>query len=173
MNSCTPGLADRLEFDGISPCEVTSHNEPRPQAHFSSAAAGTSSTTRSSAGRSTACFRRWCYGRARKSSFTARHPVPIVDEALLALQQLGWPKGPRHVQHMYNIGQSDTREAVTLADCWSHQPGRRSTMPTPALSRSAGSRLVHRSAPRQSWGFDGEPPKALVIKDSGTKDGTS
>jgi hypothetical protein len=28
-----------------------------------------------------------------KVIFTARHPVPIVDEALLALQQLGWPKG--------------------------------------------------------------------------------
>jgi hypothetical protein len=114
-----------------------------------------------------ACFRRWCYGRARKSSFTARHLVPIVDEALLALQQLAWPKGPRHVQHIYNIGQS-TREAVTLADCWSHQPGRKSTVPAPAsaLSRSAGSRLVHRSAPQQRWGFDGEPPKSLVIKDA-------
>jgi hypothetical protein len=28
------------------------------------------------------------------------------------------------------------------------------------------------SNPQQSWGFDGEPPKA-VIKDSGTKDETS
>jgi hypothetical protein len=71
-------------------------------------------------------------------------------------------------------GQSDTREAVTLADCWSHQPGRRSTMPAPAsaLSRNAESRLVHRSASQQRWGFDGEPPKPPVIKDSGTKDRT-
>jgi hypothetical protein len=39
----------------------------------------------------------------------ASHLVPIVDEALLAFQQLGWPKGPRYVERMYNIGQSDTR----------------------------------------------------------------
>ena len=146
-NSCTPGLADRLELDGISHANQESHNEPRRQPH--------SRLWRPGLHRLPAPLRdarRPVSGagasRARKSSFTARHPVPIVDEALLALQQLGWPKGPRHVQHIY-IGQSDRREAVTLADCWSHQPGRRSTMPAPAsaLSRSAGLRLVHRSAP--------------------------
>jgi hypothetical protein len=111
---------------------------------FSSEAAGTSPDYPVLCGTIDDLFPALVLRPSEKVFIHGEAPVSIVDEALLALQQVGWPKGPRHVQHMY-IGQSDTREAVTLADCWSHQPGRRSTMPASALSRSAGSRLVHRS----------------------------
>ncbi len=69
---------------------------------------------------------------------------------------------------MYNIGQSDTREAVTLADCWSHQPGLKIDDAGTGIGVVAHRRIEigPPSAPQQRWGFDGEPPKALVIKDS-------
>ena len=67
---------------------------------------------------------------------------------------------------------------VTLADRLTCIVGKNQSGKTNLLSwtlanfRCSGSGDIAANNPQQSWGFEGEPPKA-VIKDSGTRYGTS
>jgi hypothetical protein len=102
-----------------------------------------------------------------------RHPDWPVVVAQTGLHRL-YPVGTGHPKPMPRCRTRYGRHLLTSADCSTGCPGRRrASYRSTSPSRGKVDPVYGQANnPQQSWGFGGKPPEA-VIKEFGTRDGTS